>query len=362
MSGDLDRAPREPGFGGRFFDRAARQLEKLDDLPLAIGEPGHRDVQEMCIARLGRDDSGRERGRFGLGPKPPLFSPGNVTDAMPRDRVEPGSERPLRIIGVQRAMHGDQRLLDDVVDRRFTEPASRIVADDPRYLGERRLIRLSVPCLCQGHERRELAIELLFHTLYALGPRTWLRVTGEGAGGAFSAMKRLDLRVHEAWALVPLRLILGFGFLAHGVAKFSRGPEHFGAILGAIGVPVPVVTAWVTTWIEIVGGLAVMLGLATELVAVPLIVVMLTAMATVHWPYGFSTIKLQAVGPGGARFGNPGYELNLLYIAGLAALALSPPSRFSIDRWRATQITQPQHTVRATSASAAESAGPSAAS
>ncbi len=41
------------------------------------------------------------------------------------------------------------------------------------------------------------------------------------------------------WAPIPLRLIVGYGFLAHGLAKLSRGPGSFAAILHAIGVPAP---------------------------------------------------------------------------------------------------------------------------
>jgi putative oxidoreductase len=45
-------------------------------------------------------------------------------------------------------------------------------------------------------------------------------------------------------------------------------------------------------------------------------------MFTVHLPYGFSSIKLQAVTASGAQFGPPGYEVDLLYLACLAALVL----------------------------------------
>jgi len=38
-------------------------------------------------------------------------------------------------------------------------------------------------------------------------------------------------RVGKDWALLPLRLIIGFGFAAHGYAKLNRGPENFAAIL-----------------------------------------------------------------------------------------------------------------------------------
>jgi putative oxidoreductase len=48
-------------------------------------------------------------------------------------------------------------------------------------------------------------------------------------------------------------------------------------------------------------------------------------MFTVHLPYGFSSIKLQAVTAAGAQFGPPGYEVDLLYLACLAALVLGGP-------------------------------------
>jgi putative oxidoreductase len=40
------------------------------------------------------------------------------------------------------------------------------------------------------------------------------------------------------WALLLLRVVIGFGFTAHGWAKWSRGPEKFGALLHLIVVPV----------------------------------------------------------------------------------------------------------------------------
>jgi putative oxidoreductase len=59
--------------------------------------------------------------------------------------------------------------------------------------------------------------------------------------------------------------------------------------------------------------------------------VLLVAMFTVHWRYGFSSIKLLGVGPSGAQFGPPGYECDLLYLACLAALVLGGSGPLSID-------------------------------
>lgn len=147
-------------------------------------------------------------------------------------------------------------------------------------------------------------------------------------------MQRLDVLLRDGWGLVPVRLVLGYGFIAHGVAKLIRGPEHFADILAAIGVPQPALMAWLTTGVEILGGVALVLGVATALVSVPLAIILITAMLGVHWPYGFSTIKLKAFGAAGAEFGPPGYELDLVYIAGLVALATARPTPLSIDRWR----------------------------
>ena len=78
-----------------------------------------------------------------------------------------------------------------------------------------------------------------------------------------------------------------------------------------------------------------MAGAYVPFVVVPLVIVMLTAMFTVHLQYGFSSIKLMAVTADGAKFGPPGYELNLVYIAALVTLALGGASPYSLDSWRA---------------------------
>jgi putative oxidoreductase len=44
-------------------------------------------------------------------------------------------------------------------------------------------------------------------------------------------------------APLPLRLVIGYGFPAHGWAKLSRGPEGFAKLLGQIGAPLPETTA-----------------------------------------------------------------------------------------------------------------------
>jgi putative oxidoreductase len=133
------------------------------------------------------------------------------------------------------------------------------------------------------------------------------------------------------WAPVPLRLIVGYGFMEHGFAKLARGPDAFATILHAIGVPAPHLMAWSTILIEVLGGLAVILGAFVTLVSVPMAVVLLVAIFTVHLPYGFSSIKLMAVTAAGAQFGPPGYETDVLYLACLAALVLGGSGPLAVD-------------------------------
>jgi putative oxidoreductase len=124
------------------------------------------------------------------------------------------------------------------------------------------------------------------------------------------------------WSAFPLRLIVGYGFIAHGYAKVMNGPDHFASSLQALGVPASQVMAWVTIGFELIGGLAILLGAYIPLISLPLAAILLVAAITVHLPYGFSSIKLRAVTAAGPQFGPPGYETNLLYLAALATLVL----------------------------------------
>ena len=134
------------------------------------------------------------------------------------------------------------------------------------------------------------------------------------------------------WAALPLRLIVGYGFIAHGYAKLARGPEQFASILDAIGVPLPVLMSWATICVELLGGFAVLIGAFVTLASIPMTIVLLTAMFTVHLPYGFSSVKLLAVHSATAQFGPVGYEIDLLYIACMAALVLFGSGPLSVDK------------------------------
>ena len=138
-------------------------------------------------------------------------------------------------------------------------------------------------------------------------------------------------RTLKQWAPIPLRLMLGVGFIYHGWLKvFSPGGhELFAGMLGNLGLPAPELTAWLVAWVEILGGIALIAGAFVAIASVVLIVDMLVAMFTVHLPNGFNFVNITGMGKQGPVFGMPGAEVNLLYIAGLIALLMSGPGALS---------------------------------
>ncbi|MGH7699777.1 MAG: DoxX family protein [Gemmatimonadales bacterium] len=141
----------------------------------------------------------------------------------------------------------------------------------------------------------------------------------------------------SAYGPLALRLVIGIGFLYHGVPKLFTGQGHqmFQGMLESIGIPAPGLMSWVVAIVEVGGGLALLAGAFTAIAGSLLIVNMLVAMFMVHWPNGFSFINITGMTDAGPTFGMPGIEVNLLYIGGLLALVLGGPGPLSVDARRA---------------------------
>jgi putative oxidoreductase len=167
-----------------------------------------------------------------------------------------------------------------------------------------------------------------------------IRQFAQGYGSRFAWLNRASV---ARWAPIPLRLIVGYGFMQHGFAKLSRGPEAFAVILHTMGVPAPYLMACLTIATELFGGLAILLGVIVPLVSLPMAAILLTAIFTVHLPYGFSSIKLIGVASGHAQFGPPGYECDVIYLACLASLFLGGPGPLAIDSYLRRKNIVPQN-------------------
>ncbi|WP_448954257.1 DoxX family protein [Labrys neptuniae] len=112
------------------------------------------------------------------------------------------------------------------------------------------------------------------------------------------------------YAALLLRLALGILFLAHaGLKIFVFTPAGTAQFFGSLGLPPAL--AYVTIAWELIGALALILGIWPRLAALALIPILLGAIATVHGAAGFFFTNA-----------NGGWEFPALWIAGLLALAL----------------------------------------
>lgn len=144
---------------------------------------------------------------------------------------------------------------------------------------------------------------------------------------------------YKQWSPLFLRLIIGVGFIAHGWAKLSSGaPAGFEKLLSQLAIPFPYLISWVVSLVEVLGGLAIFVGFYVGITALPLICTMLVAMFTIHVNYGFSSVKTIGLTPQAPLFGPPGYEINLLYIAGLISIILTGAGVYSMDSLLADKI------------------------
>ncbi len=129
------------------------------------------------------------------------------------------------------------------------------------------------------------------------------------------------------------RLVVGFGFIQHGYAKVVNGPDRFALILGGLGIPAADLMSWVTIGAELFCGFAILIGGLVPLMCIPTAAILIVAMLYVHLPFGFSSIKLQAVTPDGIKFGPPGYEVNLVYLVCISTLIILGAGPLSVDSW-----------------------------
>jgi putative oxidoreductase len=122
-----------------------------------------------------------------------------------------------------------------------------------------------------------------------------------------------------SWGLTVLRVVVGIIFLVHGSQKvFGFGYHGVAGMFTHIGIPLPAVSAAIVMVVEFVGGILLILGLATRLAASLNAIDMLVAILMVHLKNGFSV-------QGG------GYEYPLTLLGATLCLALAGSGAASIE-------------------------------
>lgn len=135
-------------------------------------------------------------------------------------------------------------------------------------------------------------------------------------------------------APIGIRVLLAWEFYESGLVKLN-GSNWFASIQDEFLFPfniVPVAASWlVATWAELIGGVALLLGVATRLFAATLLVLTVVATAAVHWPDSWNTVGelLQGYSVRDKGFGN--YKLPALFFVMLLPLIFQGPGRLSID-------------------------------
>ena len=127
----------------------------------------------------------------------------------------------------------------------------------------------------------------------------------------------------QSYAPFVLRIAVGLLFLMHGWQKL-QGDSAVG-FFTQIGIPAAAFFGPLVTWLEIIGGIALILGLFTHWVSKLLAINMLVAILMVHLK------SLNAGLPGGFLVSNGGMELALLALAAVISLMITGPGKWALD-------------------------------
>jgi putative oxidoreductase len=136
-----------------------------------------------------------------------------------------------------------------------------------------------------------------------------------------------------ALGLLILRVVVGLMLAGHGAQKVfgwwgGTGMTGWVGAMKRMRIRPAVPWAWASALAELLGGLAVAIGILSPLGNFAIAGSMLVAMALVHWPKGFWVTK-------------GGYEFNLLIIATVAALAVIGPGTYSADHALGINLPEP---------------------
>ncbi len=122
----------------------------------------------------------------------------------------------------------------------------------------------------------------------------------------------------QSIALLLARLAVAYGFYEPAMMKWSD-IHAVADWFGSMGIPFPTLNAYMAATTEITGVVLLTLGLFTRLISIPMMVIMIVAIKTVHLAHGFAA-------------GNNGFEIPLYYLIFLLIFVAFGAGRFSLDQ------------------------------
>ncbi len=146
-----------------------------------------------------------------------------------------------------------------------------------------------------------------------------------------------------------MRLVMGWEFFEAGLEKF-RGENWFAGIQGDFPFPfnmIPASVSWtMATWFELVGAIALWLGLATRFFAFSLLFLTFVATAAVHWPDMWDMWGDLLKGYAISDMGHGNYKLPLLFVVMLIPLVFNGPGKLSLDHLVRLALKRPEPAAR----------------
>lgn len=133
------------------------------------------------------------------------------------------------------------------------------------------------------------------------------------ACGNSSCDCRSSMSMKHAKAKLILRVAAGLILVMHGYAKLNGGMDMFTGMVAGLGFPMPTLFAYLAALTEFVGGLCLMLGLATRPAA---------ALITINMLVAWGMAK---------KFNLPKGDIDLMLVATSVAFLLSGPGKLSLD-------------------------------
>lgn len=131
------------------------------------------------------------------------------------------------------------------------------------------------------------------------------------------SLSKSILENFQSLALLLARLAIAYGFLEPALMKW-KDIEAVAQWFGSMGIPLPTLNAYMVASTELIGVLLLTIGFMTRLISIPLMVIMVVAIVTVHLAHGFSA-------------GSNGFEIPLYYMLFLFIFTTHGAGKFSVD-------------------------------